>query len=587
MHDVDVHVVWTRGVDVSQTATGAELFLRTLQDRGVEFVFMNPGTDTFPVQEAYAKLQAAGEPLPRLLMCPFESLASSAAQGVYLATGRAQVAFVHVDVGTANAAGSLNDAKANRTPVVLCAGRSPVTVEAVPGGRSKSINWLQDVPDQGMLVRNYTKNEQIAYRAAAIPRTVQRAFQVAESDPAGPAYLTFPREALMEETDLGAGVDARRYPPVRAGSPNPEDVERLAGWVLAAERPVVLAGYLGRDPEAVQVLVELAELAGIGVVEYRGRVNFPLMHPHHLGFQPEAATAAADLIIVAEHDVPYVPVAGEPDPAARLVHIGHDPYFETIQTWGFPSDLGIRADAGRTLALLRDVLAARLGDEDRARAVERARALRREHDAWSQATWSPLDPPAGRPVPPAFVGQVLDEVLPANVAVFEEAVTSANPVAVQLRHLGPHQLFRNGGSYLGWALGAATGFGLARSGDIPVAVCGDGAFLFAVPTAVLWFARTHEIPVLTVVVNNGTYNSVRLAGRDGYPDGAQVRHGYVGTDFGETPHADEVAAACGVAGFRAADGEQFRATLKQAVAVVQAGRPAVVTVDTTTADRPM
>ena len=82
---------------MTEMATGAELFLRTLQDRGVRFILMNPGTDTFPVQEAYAKLSAAGEPLPQLLMCPFESLASSAAQGVYLATGRAQVAFVHVD----------------------------------------------------------------------------------------------------------------------------------------------------------------------------------------------------------------------------------------------------------------------------------------------------------------------------------------------------------------------------------------------------------------------------------------------------------------------------------------------------------
>jgi acetolactate synthase-1/2/3 large subunit len=108
-----------------------------------------------------------------------------------------------------------------------------------------------------------------------------------------------------------------------------------------------------------------------------------------------------------------------------------------------------------------------------------------------------------------------------------------------------------------------------------------------VPTAVLWFARTHQIPVLVVVVNNATYNSVRLAGRDGYPDGAQVRHGYVATDFGEPPHADDVARACGVAGFAASGGEQFRSVLKQAVETVQAGQPALVTVDTTTADRPM
>lgn len=572
---------------MSERATGAELFLRTLQDRGVGFVFMNPGTDTFPIQEAYAKLRAAGEPLPQLLMCPFESLASSAAQGVYLATGRAQAAFVHVDVGTANAAGSLNDAKANRTPVVLCAGRSPVTVEAVPGGRSKYINWLQDVPDQGMLVRNYTKNEQIAYRAAAIPRTVQRAFQVAESDPAGPVYVTFPREALMEETDLGGDVPARRYPPVRAGSPNPEDVDQVAGWILAAERPVVITGYSGRDLGAVDALVALSEVAGIGVVEYRGRVNFPLTHPHHLGFRPEAATADADLIIVVEHDVPYVPVETEPDPETKLVHVGHDPYFETIQTWGFPSDLGIRADARRTFAQLRDAVAARLDGAARERVAARSRALRQAHDAWTGAQWAPITTPGGQAVPPAFVGQALDELLPRDVAVFEEAVTSANPVALQLKALGPGRLFRNGGSYLGWALGAAAGFGLAGTGDIPVAVCGDGAFLFAVPTAVLWFARTHQIPLLTVVVNNATYNSVRLAGRDGYPDGAQVRHGYVGSDFGETPRADDVARACGVAGYRAADGEQFRAALERAVATVQAGQPALVTVDTLTADRPM
>jgi acetolactate synthase-1/2/3 large subunit len=594
-------------------ATGAELFLRTLQDRGVRFIFMNPGTDTFPVQEAYAKLHAAGESLPELLMCPFESLASSAAQGVYLATGRAQVAFVHVDVGTANASGSLNDAKANRTPVVLCAGRSPVSIEPVPGGRSKYINWLQDVPDQGMLVRNYTKNEQIAYRAAAIPRSVQRAFQVAESDPAGPVYVTFPREALMEETDLGDDVVAARYPPVRAGSPNPEDVDLVADWILAAERPVVVAGYTGRDPAAVRALVELSELAGLGVVEYRGRVNFPLTHPHHLGFRPEAATATSDLIIVAEHDVPYVPVESEPDPATRLVHVGHDPYFETVQTWGFPSDLGIRADTRRTFERLRDAIAERLDEEGRARVAARSRELEREHDAWSQAAWSPIGAPVGQPVSPAFVGQALDELLPDNVAIFEEAVTAANPIALQLKGLGPGRMFRNGGSYLGWALGAAAGFGLAgkgegerqraggrgyqgegerqraggrgAAGDIPVAVCGDGSFIFAVPTAVLWFARTHQIPVLTVVLNNATYNSVRLAGRDGYPDGAQVRHGYVGSDFGETPHADEVARACGVAGFRASDGEQFRSVLKQAVETVQAGQPALVTVDTTAADR--
>lgn len=572
---------------MTKVATGAELFLRSLQERGVRYIFMNPGTDTFPVQEAYAKLASEGAPLPELLMCPFESLASSAAQGVYLALGRAQAAFVHVDVGTANASGSLNDAKANRTPVVLCAGRSPVTIEAVPGGRSKFINWLQDVPDQGMLVRNYVKNEQNAYRAAAIPRAVQRAFQVAESDPAGPTYLTLPREALMEETDLGADVNAAHYPPVRAGSPNHEDVDQVAEWILKADKPVVLTGYMGRDPEAVGALVDLSETAGIGVIEYRGRVNFPLDHPHHLGFQPETATETADLILVVEHDVPYVPFLTEPRPGTKLVHIGHDPFFETVQTWGFPSDLGIRADARRTLIALRGAIADRLDGESQASIDQRSEKLTEDHEAWSRNAWSPISSPAGEPVAPSLIGQILAEQLPENVAVFEEAVTSGNPIALQLKDLGPGRLFRNGGSYLGWGLAAAAGYGLARTGDIPVALCGDGSFLFAVPSAVLWFAATHQIPMLVVVANNSTYNSVRLAGRDGYPQGAQVQHGFVGTDFGQGPAADDIARACGVAGYRADDGEELRSALKSALETVQSGAPALVTVDTTMAERPL
>jgi acetolactate synthase I/II/III large subunit len=572
---------------MTQTATGAELFLRTLQDRGVRYIFMNPGTDTFPVQEEYARLSAAGEPLPELVMCPFESLTSSAAQGYYLATGQAQVAFVHVDVGTANASGSLNDAKGARVPVVLCAGLSPVTIEDVPGGRSKYINWAQDVPDQAALVRNYVKNEQVAYRAAAIPRAVQRAFQVAESDPMGPAYLTFPREALMEETALGGDIDARRYAGVRSGSPNAEDVEQLADWIAAAERPVVLANYLGADPDAVRALVDLSDLAGIGVVEYRGRVNFPLTHPHHLGFKTEAATEGSDLVIVLEHDVPYVPVQTEPAPDAKIVHVGHDPYWEGISTWGFPSDLGIRADARRTLDAVTAALAARLEDTDQDRIADRKERLAAEHKAWSTRAWAPLEGTEGEAVSPTLFGQILAEGLPDNVVIFEEAVTTGNPIALQMKDLGPGRMFRNGGSYLGWGLGAATGYGLARTDDIPVALSGDGSFLFSVPSAVLWFARANQVPVLSIVANNTVYNSTRLAGRDGYPDGAQVTHGYVGTDFGAPPAADKIAEACGVAGFHARDAEQFRSMLKEALEIVRSGQPALITVDTAMADQPL
>ena len=566
-------------------ATGAELFLRTLIARGTRLVFMTPGTDTYPVQEAYAKLEAAGEALPKMLLSPFESLTSSAAQGAFLATGQAQVAFVHVDVGTANAAGSLNDAKGNRCAVVMCAGRSPVSFEDTPGGRTKYINWAQDVADQAALVRNYIKNEQIVYRPEAVPRTLHRAFQVAESDAPGPVYLQYPRESLVESTDVAPQLDAQRFRGVRAGAPRADDVATAAEWLLAADSPMVITGYLGQDPATVDLLVELSELLGLGISEYRGRVNFPLRHPHHLGFAPETATRAADVLLVLEHDVPYVPISEGPDEATRLIHVGVDPTWQTIQNWGFPSDLPIRADGAEFLRALIAEVGGRITDEQRAAVSSRSDRLAQQHDDWTAQAWAPLFADQGEPMPPALVGQLLNAVLPDNAVIFEEAVTAANPIALQLADAKPGRYFRNGGSYLGWALCAAVGYGLADESSVPVAIVGDGSFLFGVPSSSLWMASHHSVPLLTVVVDNGVYNSVRLAGRDGYPDGAQVQHGFVATDFEQTPRADLIAEACGVTGFTADTEEEARAALADALKVVESGRPALVTIKTSKSSR--
>jgi thiamine pyrophosphate-dependent acetolactate synthase large subunit-like protein len=86
-------------------------------------------------------------------------------------------------------------------------------------------------------------------------------------------------------------------------------------------------------------------------------------------------------------------------------------------------------------------------------------------------------------------------------------------------------------------------------------------------------------------VDNGVYNSVRLAGRDGYPEGAQVQHGFVATDFEQTPRADLIAEACGVTGFTAETADEARTALADAVKVVESGRPALVTITTSRSNR--
>ena len=90
---------------LTDQADGAELFVAQLVEGGVEVLYINSGTDTFPVQEAIARRQALGLPVPRVVLCLDEAVAGAAAHGHYAVTGRPQAVLVHVDVGTQQVGG--------------------------------------------------------------------------------------------------------------------------------------------------------------------------------------------------------------------------------------------------------------------------------------------------------------------------------------------------------------------------------------------------------------------------------------------------------------------------------------------------
>ncbi|MBI5442546.1 MAG: acetolactate synthase, partial [Deltaproteobacteria bacterium] len=110
-----------------EPGSGGEAFLRVLADRGVEYFFANAGTDFAPIVEAFAKLARTGERAPAPVTVPHENLAVSMAHGCYLATGRPQCVMLHVNVGTANAICGLLNAARENVPLLLAAGRTPIT----------------------------------------------------------------------------------------------------------------------------------------------------------------------------------------------------------------------------------------------------------------------------------------------------------------------------------------------------------------------------------------------------------------------------------------------------------------------------
>jgi acetolactate synthase-1/2/3 large subunit len=146
-------------VRAAQLETCAEEILCLLAAHGVELLLLNSGTDSAPLQEAFAALEERGVPTPSAITSTFESVALAAAHGYWQATARPQAVFVHVDVGTQNLGAMVHDLLRDRAGAVVLAGKAPYGEDAGSrGARSSPIHWQQDVPDQAGIVRSYAKS---------------------------------------------------------------------------------------------------------------------------------------------------------------------------------------------------------------------------------------------------------------------------------------------------------------------------------------------------------------------------------------------------------------------------------------------
>ena len=341
--------------DPEQTTTArtaAEQFLRAFHRQGVKRVFANLGTDHTPLLEAAATVRRAGDgdEIPDIVSCPHEFAAMSAAHGCAVATGEPQVVLVHVDVGTQNLGAAMHNAHRAGAPVFVLAGLAPVTDAGHSGARDHPVHYFQDVFDQTGIVREYTRwNDQ--YRPPADPaETVRRGLERAVSDPSGPVYVTATREALSGTVESGSRDATVRQ--VRHGGADATAIERLRSRVREAEHPAVITSDIGRAPadERVETLVEFAETIGAGVVEQTPTtLCFPRDHPQHVGYDPAAAIGRADLVVLADSDVPWIP-GDDVSADVPVVQVDREPTKPTYPRWPFAVDRTVQADAATTLA---------------------------------------------------------------------------------------------------------------------------------------------------------------------------------------------------------------------------------------------
>lgn len=554
-----------------QPATVAVQLLRFARTLGVDFVFTNLGSDHPAFIQAFAALEHSGEG-PEPIICPHEMTALSAAHGYAMITRRPQLVLVHVDVGTQNLGGSVHNAARARVPAIILAGLSPLTLAGERAGtRTESIHFTQDVPHQAEILRQYMKWTYELRAPETVHQVLLRAHQMATSTPQGPVYLTGAREVWEEPV-------AAPFPKVAAaaelGGLSPIAEERLLRALARAERPLVITSYLGRAPHAVERLVQLSEHLGLAVQQPSPQyLNFPGDHPHHIGYARERNVDAADFVLIIDADVPWIPQYVQPAAGTPVYLIDPDPLKRGLGLWSYPLDGSFCADSAIALEQLCRRAAASPPD---AALLERRRAWIAE----ARRAAAPAPVPRSAAITPALLGAAVADVIDDDMIVVAEALTSMPAILPQLRLKRPGSFYASGGSGLGWGINAAIGAKLAKPEHTVVALVGDGAYQFGVPGSAYWVAKHYDTPALTIIFNNGGWRAPKYSN-----DLVHARGGLAGetdrywvTMTRDARLADMAAAAGDAAALRVSEPDRLAETLREALAVVRAGRSAVVDV---------
>ncbi len=548
--------------------TAGDVLLASLRRHGIAHLFVNPGTDFPPIVEGLARARESGTEVPLAVLAPHENLAVAMAHGAHLVTGAPQAVMVHVNVGTANTVNMLADASRDRVPLLLMAGRSPILEEGAFGARNRSIHWAQEMFDQAGMVRELVKWDYELRSPEQAHLVVPRALEAALASPSGPVYLSLPREPLSAPVSApvaGAAQTPPRMPPASA-HPDPAAVDRLAGWIAESRRPLIIASNVGRLNGETEALARLAGRFKLPVVAQTPRfLCLPTDHPMHAGFDSGPFLADADLILVVESDVPWIPSVKAPNPQARIVHIGEDPAFLRYPMRSFRSDLSIAAGARPVLEALEAALATR-GEDAKA------------DGAWGKRPQRAADADAPH-ITPEYLSRCVSDMAGADGIIVNEY--QLRPDHCTRTRPGTYFAISPAGG-LGWSVGAALGAKLAAPDRFVVATIGDGGFVFANPTACHWAAEAHGLPIVMVIFNNNRYAAVRNATLSMFASGAAGRENGLGlADLSPSPPFEKIAEAHGAFAARVDSPADLPGVLAAARdAVLQEKRHALVNVIT-------
>ncbi|KAJ1334983.1 thiamine pyrophosphate-requiring protein [Microdochium nivale] len=578
--------------------TASSALFDAMWDAGITHCFVNLGSDHPSIMEAMVRgaRERKGR-FPRIITCPNEMVAMSMADGYARLTNKPQCVLVHVDVGTQGLGAAVHNASCGRAPVLVFAGLSPFTIEGeMRGSRTEYIHWIQDVPDQKQIISQYCRYSAEIKTGKNIKQMVNRALQFATSEPRGPVQLVGARE-VMEEEIVPYDLDQSEWLPVELGGLPRNAARQIAQALAGAKKPLLITGYSGRNHEVPGALVKLADtVKGLRVLDTGGSdMCFPASHPGWLGlrFGNDAAIEEADVIVIVDCDVPWIPTVCRPRRDALIFHIDVDPLKQQMPVFYVPAKHRYRADS---LTSIEQITAAAASLPAPADAGERRAALEAAHAERLAGIEAAAQPAQDGSFNTGHLCKTLRALCPDDTIWAVEAVTNTFGVHDNIRPETPGSWINCGGGGLGWSGGGAMGIKLAADAEaeaegkekkkprLVVQIVGDGTFLFSVPGSVYWIAKRYGIPVLTVVLNNKGWNAPRRSLLLVHPDGegSKVSNEELNISFDPTPDYSGIAKAAAGGDLYAARAdlagpEHLERVIKEAVdAVLVKGQSAVL-----------
>ncbi len=515
---------------VSKAEFGSDVAVDLIKALGIEYVAFNPGATFRGLHDSIVNY--GGNTSPEVIQCTHEEIAVAIAHGYAKATGKPMLTIAHNIVGLLHASMAIFNAWCDRAPMMVLGGTGPNDTTT----RRPWIDWIHTGLIQGNLVRDYVKWDDQPASVASVPESLIRGYQVATTEPKAPVYINF--DATIQDERLTEPFvlpDVSRYAQPSKLQADPAALDEIAGWLVEADSPVILVELMGRNPEMMPVLVELAELVGCPVLDRAGRMNFPSTHPLDVSGDNVAYLSNADFILgldindlygnLTRRDGETLKSSTFVRPDVKIAHIWLGDLlirslvndFQRIQE----TDLSVLADTSLALPDLLERCRRRLTGDGAAenRIDARAKVTAKRHAELRRGFQEAAASHAAEvPIHPAHLANETWEVLKDEEWVLVSGMLGGWPRKLWAWEEQNCYLGTGSGGGLGYGLGATMGasLGLRGTGKIAVTFESDGDFLFT-PSA-LWTAAHHKIPSLTIMYNNRSYYNSEEHG------GAVARH---------------------------------------------------------------